>query len=671
MINYIIIAAILVSVAVGFIYHVYFSRKKTLSYIGRLLDLSPLPQALVGSNGDFIYTNIQFQKTFPDGTPQNIRQIGDSFNSQERQRFQNFYPKAFTDKPMSADFSEDPDDAWVRLRIDPIFGHAHLYALTYERRTLSKERRTPAEREIIEKLFDVAPTGISIMDLNGNLKTWNDSFQTLVPQNLVRNQNICDLLTSDDAIYMRNIIDLLNQETPEHKKDFDVAFQEKGITVTGYIQKSSNQCLSIHIFDQSEQKNLQLRLLQSQKLHAMGQLAGGIAHDFNNLLTAMTGFCDLLLARHSPGDQSFTDIMQIKQNTNRAANLVRQLLAFSRQQTLQPKVIDLTETLSELMTLLQRLIGPSNVLKVIHGSGLNLVKIDQGQFEQVIINLVVNSRDAMPDGGTITIKTQNKILHRQGHYGSEIIPAGFYVVVEIVDTGTGIKEEHIPRIFDPFFSTKESGAGTGLGLSTVYGIVKQMDGYIVLETAENKGTTFRIFLPRFVPAKSVTIQRKEDHIEPNTDLTGHGRILLAEDESAVRIFAARTLRDKGYDVVEAHDGREAIGIFKNALENNQPFDLVITDVVMPNLDGPNLAKKILEVQPSANIMFISGYAETTFRDQLSNDETIHFLSKPFSLKDLAIKVKEVLIKVNHKHTINNKVIANFRNEEESPPVLQA
>lgn len=663
-----IIAAVICAAIAGFVlYRVYFSRRKTPSYIGSLLDLSPLPQALLNTSGEFIHANAAFRKMFPDGTPINIHQIGDAFNSQERQRFQSFYRKAFIDKPVSAEFSEDPDDAWVRLRIEPIFGHANLYALTYEQRTLSKDRRTPAEREVVETLFDVAPTGIAIMDLQGNLKTWNASFQSMAGQEFARNKNIATMFNPDDAAFIQTNLEGIGQEDFK-KKEIDLCFLGKQASVTGYIQKVSPQCLSIHLFDQSEQKNLQLRLLQSQKLHAMGQLAGGIAHDFNNLLTAMSGFCDLLLSRHSPGDQSFTDIMQIKQNTSRAANLVRQLLAFSRQQTLQPKVIDLTETLSELTTLLQRLIGPSNVLKVIHGAGLNLVKIDQGQFEQVIINLVVNARDAMPKGGAITVKTQNKILHRPGNFGTEVVPPGFYVVVEVVDTGTGIKEEHIPRIFDPFFSTKESGAGTGLGLSTVYGIVKQMEGYIVLETAENKGTTFRIFLPRFIPTKAVNIQRKEDIIEMNTDLTGKGRVLIAEDESAVRIFATRTLRDKGYDVVEAHDGREAIGIYRNAIENQQPFDLVITDVVMPNMDGPNLAKQIQELTPSANIIFISGYAETNFRDQLSSDESIHFLSKPFSLKDLATKVKEVLLKADHKNAINNKVVANYRHDEHKTPV---
>lgn len=617
-------------------------------------------------SGEFIYTNAAFQKMFPEGIPHNLQLIGESFNSQERLRFEGFCQKAFSSKPIIGEFSEDPDDAWVRIRIEPIFGHANLYALTYEHRTLSKDKRTPAEREVVETLFEIAPTGIAIMDLQGNIKTWNQSFQNMIAAHeLNRNDNLIDLCSEEDHELIQSVIEGLktNEFT---KKDVDICLKGKEAPVNGYIQILGHQKLSVHFFDQSEQRNLQLRLLQSQKLHAMGQLAGGIAHDFNNLLTAMSGFCDLLLSRHSPGDQSFTDIMQIKQNTNRAANLVRQLLAFSRQQTLQPKVIDLTETLSELTTLLQRLIGTSNVLKVVHGSGLSLVKIDQGQFEQVIINLVVNARDAMIKGGTITIKTYNKILHRKSNYGTESIPQGFYVVVEVIDTGTGIKEEFIPRIFDPFFSTKESGAGTGLGLSTVYGIVKQMDGYIVVETMENKGTTFKIFLPRFVPTKAVNIQRKEDQLEINTDLTGKGHILIAEDESAVRIFAARTLRDKGYDVVEAQDGREAIGIFKNAIETQQPFDLVITDVVMPHMDGPSLAQQIQEIQPEANIMFISGYAETNFRDQLSNDETIHFLAKPFSLKDLAAKVKEVLLKAAHRNSINNKVISNFRADSPAP-----
>lgn len=657
MLIFIIGALIAGIVTAGLYYFVRWSRHHAPPYIAHLLNLSPLPQALVNDEGQIISKNRAFEKQFPDGAPRSMEQISEELNSLERERFAKFLRGAYTHKDVVGDFSKDPDDAWVRLRMQPLAGYGGLYAMTYEERSLNTSQRTPAEQEVVKLLFDRALTGILIMDLHGRVKTWNPAFAALFEDEIVRNTPITEMLSEEEVSEFEIVLQALQSGEIE-RKELDIFFADRNSPVSGYIQRLPTDNLSLHIFDQSEQKNLQLRLLQSQKLHAMGQLAGGIAHDFNNLLTGMAGFCDLLLSRHSPGDQSFTDIMQIKQNTDRAANLVRQLLAFSRQQTLQPKVIDLGETLSELTALLQRLIGTSNELKVHHGQGLGLVKIDHGYFEQVVINMVVNARDAMPKGGTIQLKTYNKILNRRTIIGTEAIPKGNYVVLEVIDTGTGISDDNLPRIFDPFFSTKESGAGTGLGLSTVYGIVKQMDGYIGVETKLGEGTTFKIFLPRFIPEKAVNITRKNDEDTGLKDLGGSGRILLAEDETAVRLFASRALRDKGYDVVEAHDGREAINIYTNALERDQPFDIVITDVVMPNMDGPSLAKQIQEVNPTATIIFISGYAETSFRDQLSHDESIHFLPKPFSLQELASKVKDVMTALQN--PVDNKVIANYR-----------
>jgi len=231
--------------------------------------------------------------------------------------------------------------------------------------------------------------------------------------------------------------------------------------------------LTAHFIDVTDQKKLEIQFAQSQKMQAVGQLAGGVAHDFNNLLTAMIGFCDLLLLRSPPGDPSFADIMQIKQNANRAANLVRQLLAFSRQQTLQPRVLNITDVLYELRHLIERLIGENIKLDVVHGRELWLAKVDQGQLEQVIINLAVNARDAMPNGGTLTIRTDNVRQDQELRHTHEVMPPGDYVMIRVKDTGIVISQENIARIFDPFFSTKELGSGTGLGLSTVYGIVKQ------------------------------------------------------------------------------------------------------------------------------------------------------------------------------------------------------
>ena len=300
----------------------------------------------------------------------------------------------------------------------------------------------------------------------------------------------------------------------------------------------------------------------------------------------MIGFCDLLLLRSPPGDPSFADIMQIKQNANRAANLVRQLLAFSRQQTLQPRVLNLTDVLYELRHLLQRLIGENITLEVVHGRDLGLAKADQGQIEQVIMNLAVNARDAMPDGGELTIRTANRSEERAFRCGHEVMPPGDYVMIEVTDTGVGIPKHNLPRIFDPFFSTKEVGSGTGLGLSTVYGIVKQTGGFVFVTSAPGQGTSFQVFLPRFqAPSRAFPARIDAAETVPARDLTGHGTILLVEDDDPVRIFGARALRNKGYKVIEATSGEAALDLIRNTSEK---IDLLITDVVMPHLDGPGL-----------------------------------------------------------------------------------
>lgn len=391
--------------------------------------------------------------------------------------------------------------------------------------------------------------------------------------------------------------------------------------------------------DITDQKRFETQLVQSQKMQAVGQLAGGIAHDFNNLLTAMIGFCDLMLLRHTPGDQSFTDVMQIKQNANRAANLVRQLLAFSRQQTLRPKVLDITECLAELSALLRRLIGSNIELKIKHARELGLVLVDQGQFEQVIINMIVNARDAMEGAGTISLTTQNYELKKSKRFGHEVMPPGTYVLVEITDTGVGIKPEIIDRIFDPFFSTKEVGSGTGLGLSTVYGIVKQTGGFIHVNSKVEEGTTFSIYLPQYTAEHSALPQTPKEEKPQLQDLTGSSTILLVEDEDAVRLFSARALRGKGYKVIEAINGEEALNFIKVSEEK---IDLVISDVVMPQMDGPTFINEISQLDSNPKVLFISGYTEDTFQNRLMDDAQIQFLSKPFSLSDLATRVKEIL-----------------------------
>ncbi|MBM3601419.1 MAG: response regulator [Alphaproteobacteria bacterium] len=392
-----------------------------------------------------------------------------------------------------------------------------------------------------------------------------------------------------------------------------------------------------YLIDATQRRALTVQLTQSQKMQAIGQLAGGVAHDFNNLLTAIIGFCDLLLQRHRPGDQSFADVMQIKQNSNRAANLVRQLLAFSRQQRLDPRVLVITDTLAELTHLLRRLIGQAIELRMVHARDLWPVRVDQGQLEQVIINLAVNARDAMTRGGTLTVTTDNITTTESLSRGDAVMPAGDYVRIQVSDTGTGIAPAIIERIFEPFFSTKEIGSGTGLGLSTVYGIVKQTGGFVFVDSVLGEGTTFSIYLPRHVgPIESIDLDESVD-VRPD-DVTGAGTILLVEDEDPVRLFSARALRGKGYKVLEAKSGDAALDL----MGDGRHIDLLITDMMMPVMDGPTLVRHARGRRSDLRIVCMSGYAEDAMRSQLAQHRDVMFLAKPFSLKQLARVVKDAI-----------------------------
>ena len=398
--------------------------------------------------------------------------------------------------------------------------------------------------------------------------------------------------------------------------------------------------LVMHVIDTTEQKNLEVQFNQAQKMQAVGQLAGGVAHDFNNLLTAMGGFCDLLLGRHGPDDPSFADIMQIKQNANRAGNLVRQLLAFSRRQTLQPKVFAITDALNDLSNLLRRLIGENIELDLNHGKDVDLIRTDPGQFDQVVINLAVNARDAMPGGGVITVSTERVTVKTSVQRGHEVMPAGEYILINIIDTGSGIAKEDIGHIFEPFFSTKGVGEGTGLGLSTVYGIIRQSEGYIFVDSALGEGTTFSIYLPAFSAAEADFVGSGfPNEIIDDADLTGAGTVLLVEDEDAVRLFGARALRNKGYRVLEANDGEHALDVINDF---GDPIDLILTDVMMPGMDGHTLVRLILEELPDIKVILMSGYAEDAMPGEISEDRSLNFLPKPFSLQELAVKVKDVM-----------------------------
>jgi two-component system cell cycle sensor histidine kinase/response regulator CckA len=506
-------------------------------------------------------------------------------------------------------------------------------------------------RERFQRFFANAPVGIALIDRFGRLEEANRALGDLfgaLPQDLI-GEPLIGFVTDEDR---REVAVKLAAAADGAAPPAPVEVRLKGPrerTCVVFLSRldggeGGDGGLMLHFIDVTEQKNLEVQFAQSQKMQAVGQLAGGVAHDFNNLLTAMIGFCDLLLMRFRPGDPSFADIMQIKQNANRAANLVRQLLAFSRQQTLQPRILAITDVLVELSHLLRRLIGENIELKVVHGRDLGLAKVDQGQLEQVIINLAVNARDAMPSGGTLTIRTANVTQTAALRRGHEVMPPGNYVLIEVADTGVGIPKENLERIFEPFFSTKEVGSGTGLGLSTVYGIVRQTGGFVFVDSAPGRGAVFQIYLPRHQMSETVLAARAAEASDAteapgNRDLTGIGTVMLVEDEDPVRIFGARALRNKGYKVLEAKSGESALEMIRGAAEQ---IDLLITDVVMPRMDGPTLIREVRETHPDMKVIFISGYTEDAFRQRLDSDSEIHFLPKPFSLKQLAGKVKEVI-----------------------------
>ncbi|MDR3179674.1 MAG: response regulator [Holosporaceae bacterium] len=499
-----------------------------------------------------------------------------------------------------------------------------------------------------EHIFEDAPVGILITDGAEEINSSNTTLKNLMGAEKIDKISFLDFVADDHREAVREKLYKLVSGIYKTLSPFEIRFKgqpQKAVMVYATkIEESKrtkeNDGLVIYFVDVTETKELQLRFVQSQKMQAVGQLAGGIAHDFNNLLTAMIGYCDLLLEKYMPSDQSFNDVMQIKQNANRASNLVKQLLAFSRQQTLQPKILSVKDMISELCALLKRLLGARIELKVKHGRDIGFVKVDQIQFEQVIINLAVNARDAMKDSGTLTIRTSSYESKEPKFLRGDTMPPGNYVLIEVEDTGTGISESDMNRIFDPFFSTKAKGHGTGLGLSTVYGIINQTGGFISLESKVGVGTKFSIYFPVSASSESASPEDNEKVPENKiVDLTGGGTILLVEDEDAVRMFSTRALRNKGYSVIEASNGESAMEFIRKA---TKPIDLVITDVVMPKMDGPTLMENIKKHSPQMKVIFISGYTEDSFRESLANDSTVHFLSKPFNLKELAQKVKEVM-----------------------------
>jgi len=379
----------------------------------------------------------------------------------------------------------------------------------------------------------------------------------------------------------------------------------------------------------------QAQLMQSQKLEAVGLLAGGVAHDFNNLLTAILGYSQLGLVKLSDNDPMRTNFEEIKKASERAASLTRQLLAFSRKQVMQPKVLDLNSVVPEMEKMLRRMIGEDIQLRTALQADLGSVRADPGQMEQVIMNLALNARDAMPSGGKLTIETANAYLNETyvRHHVS-VVP-GAYVMLAVSDTGLGIDQDTQQHVFEPFFTTKELGKGTGLGLSTVYGIVKQSGGYIWIYSEVGKGAAFKIYLPRV----DERAERYKHEAAPAEIPGGTETILLVEDEDIVRRLAKQVLESRGYRVIEAASGKDAIRL---AEDKPDAIDLLLTDVVMPEMSGRELAGRLASLRPEIRVLYMSGYTDDTIIHHRVLEAGINFIQKPFTPDALALKAREAL-----------------------------
>ena len=509
--------------------------------------------------------------------------------------------------------------------------------------------KTPAVR--LTRLFDAAPFGIALVGADGRITSANGAFKRLLlATGPVEGVAVLNLLGREAVGGLRAPIESALAAAIAQKSGIapvEVTVGESGEFTRRVVMSplgatagaGTADSAVLYVMDATEQKTLEVNFAQSQKMEAVGKLAGGIAHDFNNVLTAIIGFSDLLLQTHRPSDAPYKNIMAIKSSANRAAGMVSQLLAFSRRQTLQLEVLQLGETLGDLSVLLNRLLGEKIDLRIHQGRDLWFVKADRSQLSQVIINFAVNARDAMIDGGTLKISTRNLSERESQKIDQPGFIVGEYVVIDVEDTGHGMKPEVMAKIFEPFFTTKGVGKGTGLGLSTVYGIVKQTGGFVFPESSP-KGTTFRVYLPRHhVDNIEEIIHQKVVKKDRTTDLTGTGRVLLVEDEDAVRGFAVEALKRQGYEVLQASSGVEALEVLAGT---DKPVDLVVSDVIMPEMDGPTLLKELRRTKPDLKFIFMSGYPDDAFKNTLDPDTEFAFLQKPFSLAQLATKVKEQL-----------------------------
>ena len=489
--------------------------------------------------------------------------------------------------------------------------------------------------------FDDLPVPLLRLEPDGYVGAHNGSATELIGSELKVGVHLSELMDGLGRPITDWLQESISGRAVQHSEFLRLKRDDKEMFVQVALNRVTDQgaaSLVAVLTDATELKTLEAQFVQSQKMQAIGELAGGVAHDFNNLLTAISGHCDLLLLRHDQGDADYSDLMQINQNANRAAALVGQLLAFSRKQTLRLEVLDMRDTLADLTHLLNRLVGAKVSLTLTHDPVLQSIRADKRQLEQVLMNLVVNARDAMPEGGEIRIETERLSLSEPMERDRASVPVGEYVMLRVTDQGVGISADKRQKVFEPFYTTKRTGEGTGLGLSTAYGIVKQSGGYIFLDSEVGSGTCFTLIFPVLenVATPVVVTPKKTKYTAPKQ---GDGVILLVEDEAPVRAFASRALRLRGYTVLEADSAEAALKTLEDTSLN---VDLFVTDVVMPGKDGPSWVREALEARPDVRVVFVSGYAEEKFAEAQSKIPNSVFLPKPFSLNDLTETVHQQL-----------------------------
>ncbi|MEO6580822.1 MAG: response regulator [Sphingomicrobium sp.] len=599
--------------------------KRLTGVEGELFSRSGVLAAAVDSSGRIVAANRMFTE----------RAMGDQLSDQ---------PPNFSDLVVDNDaylqlVREGEGGPPMRLVHVPVGGQGDGAGLM-----LLIDRAEPSgpDSSNVQALLELLPIGLALVDRDGRFLTMNKAFKvaggiqddhaTLYPGDLVAKE---DKAAVADAVRR-------NARGPAMSRDLPIRLNAQpgepvALTVAG-LRGLGDAAVLLLLKDNSEEAKLKRQVAQATKMQAVGQLAGGVAHDFNNILTAIIGHCDLMMMRHTPGDSDYDDIQQIKSNSNRDAGLTRQLLAFSRQQTLRPQVLQLPDVVSEVSHLLKRLLGETVQLALKHGRDLFPVRADPGQLEQVIVNLAVNARDAMAGkgGGTLTIQTYSVKADQVAELGSDILPVADYAALSITDSGTGIPANVLGKVFEPFFTTKEVGKGTGLGLSTVYGIVKQSGGFIFADSKVGQGTCFTIYLPAHeAEAKKPKVRLAAK--PPENELWGSGTILLVEDEHMVRTVTERGLTRHGYKVMSASNGEDALEL----LASGEPVDLLISDVVMPVMDGPTMVRAARKDWPELPILFMSGYAEEQLRKSIDIDN-VAFLPKPFSIIELAEAVRSVL-----------------------------